>query len=62
MRKLLRVTVPAMLGLMLLVIGSSTVVTAGAFAIVPEIDATTGISALALLAGATLVIRGRRQK
>jgi len=61
MRKLLRVTVPAMLGLMLLVIGSSTVVTA-AVNVVPEVDATTGISALALLAGATLVIRGRRQK
>ena len=28
----------------------------------PEIDANTGIAALSLLAGATLVIRGRRKK
>ena len=29
---------------------------------VPEIDATTGSSAVALIAGAMLVVRGRRAK
>jgi hypothetical protein len=47
-----------MIGAMLMVLGSATVLMAG----VPEIDPTTSVSALALLAGAALVIRGRRTK
>jgi hypothetical protein len=43
----------------LLVIGTPSVSSAAFFA-VPEIDPTSGISAVALLAGAVLVIRGRR--
>lgn len=45
-------------GMMLLVIGAS----GAAFALaVPEIDPGSGASALALLAGAVLVVRGRRR-
>jgi len=52
-----------MIGAMLLVIGSATVLMAGAPPPgTPEIDPTTSVSALALLAGAALVIRGRRTK
>jgi hypothetical protein len=43
----------------LLILGTSTVLMATA---VPEIDPTSAVSAVALLAGATLVIRGRRKK
>ena len=48
------------IGAILLVIGSATVMMAGANP-APEIDATTGVTAFALLAGAVLVIRGRRK-
>jgi hypothetical protein len=43
----------------LLMLGTSTVLMATA---VPEIDPSTGTAAVALLAGAMLVIRGRRKK
>jgi len=43
---------------MLLILGSTTVSWATA---VPEIDPSSGLSALALLAGAVLVIRARRR-
>ena len=46
------------IGMLLLVIGAS----GAALAAVPEIDPVSGGSALALLAGALLVIRGRRKK
>ena len=47
------------IGMLLLVIG----VSGAALAVpVPEIDAVSGGSALALLAGALLIIRGRRKK
>ena len=46
-------------GMMLLVIGVAGV--AGAVPAVPEIDPGSGASALALLAGAVLVVRGRRK-
>jgi len=49
------------IGAMLLVFGAATVSMAAVNA-TPEIDATTGVSALALIAGAALVIRGRRKK
>jgi hypothetical protein len=48
-----------LVSVMLLVLGTSTALMA---APVPEIDPTTAMSAVALLAGAVLVIRGRRKK
>jgi hypothetical protein len=53
-------TVRKIAGMVLLVIGVSGVamaVPAG----VPEVDAGSGVSALALISGAMLVIRGRRK-
>jgi hypothetical protein len=50
---------------MLLVLGTSTVLMAGVITsppTTPEIDPTTGVAAMALLAGAALIIRGRREK
>jgi len=48
----------------MIVAAASTVALAapGVCTVTPEIDANTGIAALSLLAGATLVIRGRRKK
>ena len=60
MRKFLRVAVPFVSGLMLLILGSTTI--SWATPAVPEIDPSSGMSALALLAGAALVIRARRNK
>jgi hypothetical protein len=48
------------IGALLLGLGSVTVLMAQTQA--PEIDATTGAAALALLAGAALVVRGRRSR
>jgi hypothetical protein len=49
------------IGLALFLIGSAAI--AGATPVgAPEIDTATGASALALLSGALLVIRGRRKK
>ena len=45
-------------GMMLLVVGIS----GAAMAAVPEIDPGSGMSALALLSGALLVIKSRRKK
>ena len=42
----------------LMILGTSTALMAA----VPEIDPTTATSAVVLLAGAALVIRGRRKK
>jgi hypothetical protein len=53
MRKLIAVT--------LLVLGTATVSMACAKP-VPEIDPTTGMAAVALIASAALVIRARRKK
>jgi hypothetical protein len=50
------------IALMLLVLGTSTVSMASVLAPVPEIDPTNGIAALALVAVAVLIIRGRRKK
>jgi len=44
-------------GLLLLVVGMS----GAAMATVPEIDASSGINALALLSGTLLIIRSRRK-
>jgi hypothetical protein len=49
------------IAVMLLVLGTSTVSMAG-IQVVPEIDSTTGAAAVALIAGAALIIRGRRKK
>jgi hypothetical protein len=50
------------IALMLLVLATSTVSMASVLAPVPEIDPTNGIAALALVAVAVLIIRGRRKK
>jgi hypothetical protein len=49
------------IAVMLLVLGTSTVSMAGINP-VPEIDSTAGAAAVALVAGAALIIRGRRKK
>jgi hypothetical protein len=46
-------------GIMLLVLG--TVATASA-SVVPEIDANSAVSALALLSGTLLILKSRRKK
>jgi hypothetical protein len=48
-------------GVVLLGLGVLTVVSA-ASPIAPEIDAASSVNALALIAGAVLVVRGRRRK
>ena len=50
------------LGMMLLGAGTLGVAMAGGITPVPEIDPSTGLAAISLLAGAVLVIRGRRKK
>jgi hypothetical protein len=47
-------------GMVLLLMGISGFAIAGTS--VPEIDAATGVGALALLSGGLLVIRGRRKQ
>ena len=47
-------------GLAVMVVGLATVLMAGNPT--PEIDASTGVAAVALLAGGILVLRGRRKK
>jgi hypothetical protein len=48
-------------GMFVLAIGMSGMLMAGV-ARVPEIDAGSGVTALALLGGAVLIIRARRRK
>ena len=50
------------LGMMWLGAGTLGVAMAAGATAAPEIDASTGVAALSLLAGAVLVIRGRRKK
>jgi hypothetical protein len=47
------------LGLVLVLAGTATALMAGPSA--PEVDASTGAAAFALLTGGVLVIRGRRK-
>lgn len=47
-------------GMMVVLAGMATALMAGNPA--PEVDASTGAAALALLAGGVLVLRGRRKK
>jgi len=50
-------------GMMLLVVGISGSALAGYYtAVVPEIDASSAASGLALLSGALLIVRSRRKK
>ena len=49
------------IGLALLLICSAGFAVAGGVPTVPEIDASMGVGALTLLAGALLVIRARRK-
>jgi len=53
---------PRILGLMLLGAGPAAVAMAALVTTVPEIDPSTGVAAMTLLAGAVLVIRGRRKR
>jgi hypothetical protein len=48
-------------GMALLLLGFSSLAMGG-FIVAPEISPASGISALALVSGALLVIRGRRKK
>jgi hypothetical protein len=48
-------------GMALLIVGASSTLMAGVVT-VPEIDASTGASALAILAGGILILRSRRKK
>jgi hypothetical protein len=60
MHKLARVTMQVITTAVLLVLGIATVARAGSA--VPEINPTDGMSALALIGGAVLLIRGMRKK
>ena len=50
------------LGMMLLGAGTAAVAMAALSVAAPEIDPSSGVAAISLLAGAVLVIRGRRKK
>ena len=62
MRKCGRVALPMLAVVALLVIGHPSSSWAGDFPTVPEIDPSSGLAALGLVAGAVLVIRGWRKK
>jgi hypothetical protein len=62
MYKFAKATMPIIADVALLILGTATVLQAGQGVAVPEIDPTTGMAAFALVAGAVLVIRGRRKK
>ena len=59
MRKFEKVLLPVLVTAALLIVGAPTSLWATP---VPEIDPSSGISALALLGGAIFVIRGMRRK
>jgi hypothetical protein len=50
------------LGSLLLFAGASTVAMASTTPSVPEIDAGTAVTALVLLSGGLLILRGRRKR
>lgn len=65
MHKLLKLTVPTVVAMPLLIFGTTAALWASAFPhppSAPEIDSASSMAALALIAGAVLVIRGRRKK
>ena len=51
-----------LIGSMLLLLGFAGFATAGALAAAPEISPVSGVTAIALVSGALLVVRGRRRK
>jgi uncharacterized membrane protein len=57
MRKIGKAALPVLVGVALLVVGAPSSVWAGPS--VPEIDPSSGMSALALIAGAVALMRGR---
>jgi len=61
MRKFGKAVLPVLAVVALLVIGTPSFLWAGP-APVPEIDPSSGMSALALIAGAVIVFRGMRKK
>jgi len=50
------------LGIVLLLVGFSGFSMAGALVAAPEISPISGVTAIALISGAMLVVRGRRKK
>jgi hypothetical protein len=60
MRKLAKQLFPVVLTAAVMVLGTATVSRAGRP--VPEVDPSTGMGAMALIAGAVLLIRGRLKK
>jgi hypothetical protein len=62
MRKLAKAFTPVVAAAALLVLGTPSASRAGGGFPVPEVDPTSGIAALALVAGAVLLIRGRRKQ
>jgi hypothetical protein len=62
MRKFGKVALPVLAVVALLVVGAPSSLWATPPPTVPEIDPSSGMSALVLLAGAVALIRGRRKK
>jgi hypothetical protein len=65
MHKLAKRTMPTIIAVTLLILGTTAALCAGPAPpppTVPEIDPSSSMAALALIAGAVLVIRGRRKK
>lgn len=62
MRKFAKDTFSLLGAMAVLVIATPAVLRAGPVTSAPEMDPSTGVAALALIAGAVLVIRGRRKK
>jgi hypothetical protein len=55
-------TIKAISLVALLILGTASISKAGVPIPTPEVDPTNGIAAMALVAGAVLMIRGRRKK
>ena len=63
MRRFATAALPVMTVVVLLVLGTATVSMAGVQGYpVPELDPTTGAAAVALIAGAVVIIRARMKK
>jgi hypothetical protein len=60
--KIAKATMPTVAAVALLILATATVSHAGGPPIVPEIEPTTGLAAITIVAGAVLIIRGRRKK
>jgi hypothetical protein len=62
MYKLAKSTMPVIAAVALSILATATVSRAGGGPVVPELDPTTGLAAITIVAGAVLIIRGRRKK